>query len=636
MKTKPDTAETASLEEQYAVLQHLYGTAPVGLCLLDPDLRYVQINERLAAINGVPVEAHLGRRLVDVVPGVADVVVPFYRRVLATGEPILDMEVSAGAPADPAHEKHWLVSYHPFKGPDGRVTGVSTVVQEITERKRVEQQLQENENKLRLLLGSTRAVPWVADAKTWRFTYVGPQAERLLGYPVETWLGESFWIDHLHPGDRDEAVAFCQASTLRHADHDLEYRMIAADGRVVWVQDIVSVVFENGEPAQLRGILFDITERKATEAELMRSRAQLRLVADSVPVLIAYVDADERFRFTNLAYAQWTDRSSDDLDGRTLREVVGEQRYAAVREHVRTALSGRKVDHASMWARADGEPRHVETSYVPHVDARGKVAGFFALVRDVTERVRADEEASRRRDELVRVSRKVTLGELSASLAHELNQPLCAVVSNAQAARRMLAAENPDLSGVGDALNGIILDGKRAADVIARLRELLEKREPAKEPLDVNGVIEGVLRILRRDLAERAVAAKLDFETDLPPVLADRVQLQQIVLNLVLNGAEAMQHLDDGERRLVLRTRAATNGGVVVDVQDHGPGIDPDAQPLVFEPFFTTKAHGLGMGLAISRSIVEAHGGTLVALPSNGSPGATLRFTLPGAGKHDG
>jgi PAS domain S-box-containing protein len=632
MSSKRDTADdvtVTSLDEESAELRHLYQTAPVGLCLLDLDLRFVHVNESMAQINGKPVDAHIGKTLGEVVPEIAEMVEPIYRRVIATGEPALDFEVAGTTAAEPDRQKHWLVSYIPVRSAAGEVTGVSTVVQDITERKGLEQALFEGEARLRHLLESTRAVPWQADARTWQFTYVGPQAEKLLGYPSEAWLEENFWPEHIHPEDREAALTICNASMRTCSEYDLEYRMIAADGQVVWVQDIVSVTSIDGEPVTLRGFLIDVTDRKRTEAELVRSRTQLRLVADSLPVLIAFVGSDRRYRFTNREYSSWTGLSTEELDGRTVREVLGEATYTMLEPYIDVALSGRKVDHQSVMTRGDGEQRQVESSYVPHTDRQGNVVGFFALIRDVTERLQAEEDARRRREELAHVSRKVTLGELSASLAHELNQPLCAVVSNAQAAQRLLAGDPPDIENTEAALRSIVRDGKRAGDVIVRLRELLANREPEKRSIDVNGVVDDVLRLASRDLADREVEAQTRLDRALPRVMADRVQLQQVLLNLILNAADAMTELEPGERRLTIRTGPGENGGVEVAVEDVGHGIDEDTRELVFEPFFTTKSHGMGMGLAISRSIVEAHGGKLWTCPDTGS-GATFRFTLPG------
>ncbi|MFQ5656401.1 MAG: PAS domain S-box protein [Candidatus Methylomirabilales bacterium] len=304
----------ALLRTELAELDHLYQTAPVGLCLVDRDLRFIRINRRLAAINGRPVADHIGRTLRDVIPGIADTLEPVYRRVIETGEPVLDFEVQGTTP-------RWggtgLVSYHPLKSDDGTVYGVSTVVQDITDRKRAEEALREREEHLRRLLETTNAIPWEANAKTWEFTYVGPQAIKLLGYPPEQWYEKDFWPSHIHPDDREYAIDLCEKSSRRYKDYEFEYRMVAADGRIVWIHDIVSVVSVNGEPETLRGFMIDITEWKQVEDMLKKQQAFLRQVIDINPNFIFAKDREGRFTLVNQSVADAYGTTVEDLIGKT-------------------------------------------------------------------------------------------------------------------------------------------------------------------------------------------------------------------------------------------------------------------------------------------------------------------------------
>ena len=298
----------------YKALQGLYQEAPVGLCSLDTNLRYIQINDWLAALNGLPVEAHLGRTIREVLPDVAAGVEQQLRKVMETGEPIIDGRVDAETPAHPGVVRNFQHHYYPNRSEGGRIVGVSCVVADITERKRAEEALRrahdelearvtertarlaavnaqlkteiterrkaeetlrETNERLRLLLETTSAVPWEADARTWRFTYVGPQAVKLLNYPVQQWYEKDFWATHLHPEDRQRAVDFCESSSRKLADYEFEYRMISADGRVVWFHDLVSVVSANGVPTLLRGVMIDITERKQAEEALRELSGRL-------------------------------------------------------------------------------------------------------------------------------------------------------------------------------------------------------------------------------------------------------------------------------------------------------------------------------------------------------------------------
>ena len=240
-------------------------------------------------------------------------------------------------------------------------------------------------------------------------------------------------------------------------------------------------------------------------------------------------------------------------------------------------------------------------------------------------------ETQRLRQELTHIGRVSAMGELSASLAHELNQPLTAILSNAQAAQTLLACDVVDLEAMREILTDIVADDKRAAAVIRRLRSLLRKGDLEFVPLDVNEIVSEVGWLVRNDALTRNVSLRLDLAADLPSVLGDRVQLQQVVLNLVLNGLEALRPPWAGARTLVIRTSMDGAATVTVAVQDSGTGIDEKDTDRIFQPFYTTKAEGLGMGLAIARTIVDAHGGRLVAA-NNEHGGATVHFTLPMGG----
>jgi two-component system sensor kinase FixL len=401
-------------------------------------------------------------------------------------------------------EYRWLLDTGvPRFDADGAFEGYVGSCIDITDQKRVEEALRESEASLRVLLESTSAIPWVADAQSWRITYVGPQATKLLGYPVDAWYEDGFWSDHIHPEDREAAIAFCLEHSARDTDFELEYRMLAADGHNVRLHDVVNVVAENGTPKVLRGFLIDVTARRQAEEE-----------------------------------------------SRSLRE------------------------------------------------------------------------------QLVRVGRVSLMGELAASIAHEVNQPLCAIVSNAQAAQRLLAGEGFDLDEARLALQDIIQDGQRASAVISRIRGFLQQAPPKHAPLDVNDLIREVSALVRSEMARKGVALKLELAAELPPVLGDRVQLQQVILNLLTNGADAQDGAGREAPELVVRSAVDEAGAVTVAVQDFGVGLDPQTIDRIFDAFVTAKPGHLGMGLAICKSLIAAHGGRIWA-SRNAGAGTTFRFTLP-------
>ena len=230
--------------------------------------------------------------------------------------------------------------------------------------------------------------------------------------------------------------------------------------------------------------------------------------------------------------------------------------------------------------------------------------------------------------ELAHVTRVMTMGELTASIAHEVNQPLAGVVANGSACLRWLATRPPNLDEARTAIQRIIRDGSRAVGVLTRVRALVKKGEPAKERLDVNGVIDEILALTEGEVRRNNVSLQTDLAANLPAIIGDRVQLQQVILNLIINGIEAMNTIKDRERVLRIRTARQNPDGVLVAVKDSGIGLAPAQFERIFEAFYTTKQEGLGMGLSISRSIVENHAGRLWASPNDGS-GATFQFTIP-------
>ena len=254
---------------------------------------------------------------------------------------------------------------------------------------------------------------------------------------------------------------------------------------------------------------------------------------------------------------------------------------------------------------------------------------------DITERNQAQAALHRAQAELAHINRVTTLGELTASIAHEVNQPLTGVVTNGSACLRLLDLEPPDLDEVRSAVEGIISDGMRASDVIQRVRALSKKADLQMAQLNINDVISDVIRLLEREILNHLVSLRLELAPTPPRVMGDRVQLQQVIINLVVNGMEAMAAVTDRPRELVIRSRRHDADQVLIEVQDGGSGIDPENADRLFNAFFTTKPNGMGMGLSVCRSIIQAHGGQISASPNDEGAGATFRFTLPCFRRHN-
>jgi C4-dicarboxylate-specific signal transduction histidine kinase len=278
----------------------------------------------------------------------------------------------------------------------------------------------------------------------------------------------------------------------------------------------------------------------------------------------------------------------------------------------------------------DGTVKFTHTVGHPVLNASGDVVQFVGSMIDVTERKRAEEERERLRQaqaDLARVNRVTTMGELTASLAHEVNQPIAAVVTNADACLRWLAGETPNLEEARAAAARIVKDGARAAEIISRVRQLFKKGASQRELADVNEIIREMIVLLRGETTRYDISVVTDLAADPLRVMADRVQLQQVLMNLIINGIDAMKDVD-GTRELAVRSQHAENQLVMVSVSDTGVGLPRHQAGQIFNAFVTTKPHGTGMGLSISRSIVEAHGGWLWAT-DNSTRGASFHFTLP-------
>jgi PAS domain S-box-containing protein len=295
---------------------------------------------------------------------------------------------------------------------------------------------------------------------------------------------------------------------------------------------------------------------------------------------------------------------------------------------LRLAAATGSAEDEDWRVRKDGSRFWADVLITAVRDEAGELISFSKVTRDITERRLAEDALQKMQAELTHVTRAMTMGELAASIAHEVNQPLAAIVTSANACQRWLAREVPDLDEARAAAERISRDGHRASDVIQRLRALAKRSEPQKTRLDLNEVIDEVVTLMHSEMRLHGVALRMELSSALLPVLGDRVQVQQVLLNLLMNGIEAMRPITDRPREMLIRSRQHDVDTVLVAVQDAGIGLDPQQMARLFDAFFTTKPEGMGLGLSISRTIIEAHGGRLWATP-NTEHGATVQFSLP-------
>jgi PAS domain S-box-containing protein len=370
------------------------------------------------------------------------------------------------------------------------------------------------------------------------------------------------------------------------------------------------------------------TERKRAEEELRRSEAYLaeaqRLSrTGSFGWSIAtgeVIWSDETFRIFGC------DKAPSVAIDMVVRRTHPDDRAAVKQTIDRAARDGKDFSHEYRLLMPDGSVRHVQAVAHATTDTSGDVE-FVGAVTDVTITRRAEEALRQSQMELAHVTRVTTLGELIASIAHEVNQPLAAIVINGEVGLQWLDREVPDLAEVREALHDMISNGRRGGEIIQRLRALSKRTETQMVGLDINEAINEVIPLVRQEVLSRRVSLRMELAPALPAVLGDRVQLQQVIINLIVNGMEAMAPVTDWPRALVIRSQLDDAGKVLVAVEDAGVGIDPGNVRQLFDPFFTTKPSGMGMGLSICRSIVESHGGTIWASLNEG-PGATFQFAL--------
>jgi PAS domain S-box-containing protein len=381
---------------------------------------------------------------------------------------------------------------------------------------------------------------------------------------------------------------------------------------------------EQGTPAMILETNNDISERK--QAEYLTEQ-----VFESSPDWLCVVGRDYRYERTNPVYARVWGLPIETIIGKHLADVIGTERFEQlVKPALDRCFSGEAVDLSGWVSRPLGGRTYLVISYLPLRRQSERVEAILSIGRDLTDFMLASEALRAAQADLAHVNRVATMGQLTASIAHEVNQPIAAAVINAQAALRWLATRPPNLDEVRQALSRVIDSGGRAGDVIDRIRAVIGKAPPRTSRFDLNEAISDVIALTRSEAMKHGVSVHTRFATDLPLVEGDRVQLQQVVLNLVMNALESMSAADEGPRELELSTEAEAAGGVRVAVYDTGPGLDQQTAARLFEAFYTTKPEGMGMGLAISRSIVEAHGGRLWA-SANEPRGAVFQWTLPAA-----
>ncbi len=392
------------------------------------------------------------------------------------------------------------------------------------------------------------------------------------------------------------------------------------------------VVGASGDLVECVGTVVDITERKRAEEKLGESERRFRLLVESIPHHVWSFRPDDTVGYWNQRLIDYTGLTPEEIQAGGWAALHPDDVVRVKAAWQEAWVNGGAYEMEQRIRGRDGHYRRFVCSAVAVKDEHGRPAEWFGTDTDVEARRQAEEALHKAQAELAHVARVTTLGELTASIAHEVNQPLAAIVTNGQASLRLLSRSKPDIDEAREALESIIADSLRASEVIKRIRALLRKTGPAKSRLNINEAIREVIAFTAGELKKNHASLVTELAPDLPTVIGDRVQLQQVMLNLIINGNEAMNSPDLQTRELLVRSQRTGPDGVLVIVKDTGTGLDPNDRERVFDAFFTRKEGGLGLGLSISRTIIEDHGGKLWAT-SNEGPGVSLQFLLPPASK---
>jgi PAS domain S-box-containing protein len=510
-----------------------------------------------------------------------------------------------------------------------RFVGTSTDIEEL---KQSQEDLQRAEERTSLIIDTALDAVITMNAGGMITSWNG-QAALMFGYSASEVIGQ-----------RMSEVVMPARYRSAH-ETGLRKFLLTGEGPILRRRIEVSAIRRDGAefPAELQVVpmrlghdwvfsafIRDITESKVAEGKLRESEFKLREMTETIPEMLWSATPDGNLDYCNARMLDYTGLPvetimgagwgrllhPDDVDQMTQAWMSCVSSGAPYRAEVRIL---RAADHSHRWC---------VISALPLRDREGRILKWHGTVVDMHDWKQAQEELRNTQAELAHVTRVMTMGALTASIAHEVNQPLAGIITNANTCLRMLAADPPNLVGARETLRRTIRDGNRASDVVARLRSLFSKKKPASEQLDLNEAAREVLTLSRSQLQTSRAVLRLEFDDDLPPIVGDRVQLQQVILNLILNAAEAMQEVDDRPRWLVVRTALVDDDHACLTVQDAGVGFDPQVAERLFQPFYTMKDGGMGIGLAVSRSIIESHHGRLWAEPNEGA-GAKFSFTIP-------
>ncbi|MEX2545225.1 MAG: PAS domain S-box protein [Phycisphaeraceae bacterium] len=463
------------------------------------------------------------------------------------------------------------------------------------------------------------------------YLYVSPASRRLLGYEPAELVGHSAF-EKIHPDDIQRVQQAMNALVQNQNEVSTVYRLRHREGHYVWLETISKAITDadTGQLIEIISVSRDVTQHHQAEQNLRLVQAAIEQVGEAVVITEPELDLPgPRILYVNRAFTQMTGYSREEVIGKTPRILQGPETSRRELDRLKQTLArGERFEGQTYNYRKDGERFILHWHVTPIRDDSRRITHFVSIQRDVTEQQRAERLARQREAELAHVGRLSTMGQMASELAHELNQPLAAIGSYVQGGLRRLRDGRVSLEDLDELLSRVDTQAQRAGQIIRRMRQFVRKREPERTQVELRTLVEEVVELVEPELRHQMINLELDFADDLPTTVLDAIQIEQVILNLVRNAIDAMTTVEPARRRLAIRTRRAAEGQVALEVRDTGTGISEADLKQVFEPFYSTKSRGMGMGLTISRTIVQTHGGKLTVTP-NIDTGVCFTITLP-------
>jgi len=516
----------------------------------------------------------------------------------------------------------------PLFDAEGRIVRWYVLLTDIDDRRRAEEALQARERELRVIVNAVPALAWSArpdgSAEFFNQHYLA-----YVGLPLEQLQG-SAWTVAVHPDDMGALTAAWRSMMAAGKAGEVEGRLRRFDGEYRWFLFRTNPMLdESGNILKWYGTNADIHDRKRAEEQLQRSEAFLTEGQKLSRIgNFSWLVATDDIKWSDQLYCIFEFELGVPLTFELIGSRVHPEDLPLLYDMIGKAQRGvSDFEYEHRLLMPDRSIKYLHLIAHGTRDREGRQE-YIGAVQDVTQRRLSEEALGKARSELANVARVTSLGVLTASIAHEVNQPLSGIITNAGTCLRMLSADPPNLDGARETARRTIRDGNRASDVITRLRTLYSKKDLSPESMDLNEATREVTSLSLSELQSKRVILRHELADNLPPVIGDRVQLQQVILNLLRNASDAMSGVDDRPRELLIRTECDEGDRVRLSVKDAGVGLTPQAADKLFEAFFTTKSDGMGIGLSISRSIIEAHRGRLWATANDG-PGATFAFSIP-------